>query len=145
MREGKTEEQFLLKRREIRKTKLRKFFQERLERFNLTSKGTLVKAGCQEKASGRVLLFERELSMTSPDYRLTSPDYRLDFLPVVVVRFMSEFLIGCLQDVERRVAEVLPLSPGNAAHGRAGNHGLSLGLTVAPGGRNSSGGGGGWS
>jgi hypothetical protein len=87
--QGKTEEHFLLNRREIRNTKLRKFFQERLERFNLTSKGTQVKAGCQEKASGRVLLFERELSMTSPDYRL-------DFLPV-------GFLAGCSCQIYVRI------------------------------------------
>lgn len=54
---------------------------------------------------------------------------------------MSAYHIGCLKDVERRVADVLPPSSGDSAsNGRAGNHGFSLGLTVAPGGIHSRGG-----
>jgi hypothetical protein len=138
LREGRTEEEFLLMRLEIKNTKRRQKNQERRERFNLTAVGTLLKAGSQEKAKRRVLPFEKEVFKTSLDFRL-------DFLPVVVVRYMSKNHIGRLQDVERRVAEVVPLSPGNGANGRACNHGLSLGLTVAPGGTNVHGDGGGWS
>jgi hypothetical protein len=107
MREGsRTQEEFEVKRRKI---------------INL-------KRMLQRNTNGSLLRFEREPSRTSPDSRL-------DFVPAVVVRQMSKYLLGCLQDVERRVAEVLLSSPVKSAHRRAGNHaGTSLGLTVAPGG-----------
>jgi hypothetical protein len=92
MKEGLTEEEFAVKKRKIINLKRCKSRRERVEMYNLTCKGTLVKTGSQKRASSRVLPFEREPSTTSPDYRL-------DFLPAVVIRQMSKYHIACLQDV----------------------------------------------
>jgi hypothetical protein len=105
IKQGLTEEEFAEKRRVIN------------QKRRLT-----------KKVSGSVLRFEREPSTTSPDFRL-------GFVPALVIRTMSPHHIGCLQDLEQKLAKVLPLSQGvKSGHSKAGNKGYNLGLTVAPGG-----------
>jgi hypothetical protein len=124
-----TEAEFMEERRVFQNKKRRNLRRDRREKYHFTSKNTMVKKDSQEIASRGVLLFEREPSRTSPDYRLA-------FVPVAIVRHMSKEHIRCLQDVEQRVDDALHSSPAmNSAHlSPGGNHGISLGLTVVSGG-----------
>jgi hypothetical protein len=125
---GLTEEEFKDKRKEASNSAARERRRLRKELFNLTSRNTLAMTDGLN-ASNFGIPFERQLSKTSPDYRLA-------FLPVVSKCKMTAAHLCALQDIECRLLVALgaAVAPAGSAHRYAGNQGKSLGLTAVSGG-----------
>jgi hypothetical protein len=117
-----TEEELKSKKRESSNSASRERRHQRLQLFNLTSRNTLAKTGTQE-GSKFGIPFGGELS---------SPNYSLAFVPVAVISMMSADHLRRLQDIERRVLEVLgpSMSPIDSAYLNTGSQGTSLGISI---------------